>query len=45
MYSIKIIDLKMCLVFEATWETFVKKCITEKEYFSMKTQIIQNTQI
>ncbi len=43
------INLKTCLVFEATWQTFRKKLITEKVYFSMKTalvivqQNIQNT--
>ncbi len=38
------INLKTCLVFEATWKTFVKNLITEKVLFSIKTPLhIQNT--
>ncbi len=35
------INLKMCIVFEATWQTFVKKWNNWKGslYFSMKTQL------
>ncbi len=44
MYKIKILNLKTCLVFEATWKTFVKNEITEKEYISIKTPLhIKNT--
>ncbi len=42
------INLKTCLVFEATKQTFTKKIITEKVYFYIKTPpfscaSIQNT--
>ncbi len=37
MYTIKILNLKTCLIFEATWKTFVKNVITEKVLFSIKT--------
>ncbi len=43
MYTIKILNLKTCLVFEATWKTFVKSEITEKVYFSIKTTFIFKT--